>query len=827
MTSADYRICGQIYPIAIVPEKRRLIEAAIRDIPAISMAIETQQKNQVCWATREKLDNVRLLEVVTASNSAEGKNTSPLQEQLRRMDEYLSELIVNPRPPRLMHEEAARQLKKVAAYYFKKGLYQEAHDIYQEERQCQEAESFLMRKAQQYQNQPIRPLTVSEFKDRMSRIYSEEGFPEEEFHQYQEDIRRQEYASVEEHQGLFKSIRHIARCQFALKRYPEALESYQKVCRVSTVVFGCNSRETVGALKDIALVLRKLKEFDKAKEILQQVFEIEQSWPETQLSFSDFDFLRHLLSQIYIRGLEPEIRKELTVWLTNILDLEQEIEKGAAELFELDKEVVEQWDTRDEATAKLFTEKAFVYFALGDKEKCLTILERAVMIKRSLYRGHEKEKLRSAESLTLLATAQQRFGLLEEAMANYRDSLNLLREFYGDHPDIATVLRYIGQLQMLLGRCKPALAYCKAALDMKRDLKGTSDQAARGMVRDLNAVGTLLSVLGRFQGAKEHFQEALVLLNSPISEGKPLQVAFPHKRPTLESLKKYFHLFAGPIVLSSDVPIWDFDDSQNEDVLTASSLNAMGNIFEDLGQFAECLEYQQRALYRLMHSGWGEHPLTFVVLDSLGSVLCKLGHFKLSAQCYHKALGVQRRFWRGFQFELRNNLGAILEELGAYQEALDFYEKMLIATRKYFKTNDHPSVARILKNLGHLLQILGRDLEALTKHEEAYVIYQKVYGSIDHPEIAETLRYRGDSLRVLGRFVESRASLEKSLEMSRRIFNSNEHPKIAATLSSLSETLKEQGEFKEAIARCEEAVTMDLGAYGFLAHPQEGRRWAS
>jgi tetratricopeptide (TPR) repeat protein len=253
--------------------------------------------------------------------------------------------------------------------------------------------------------------------------------------------------------------------------------------------------------------------------------------------------------------------------------------------------------------------------------------------------------------------------------------------------------------------------------------------------------------------------------------------------------------------------------------LTGTSLNALGNVLRDLGDFPAARSHLERALV-IRESRLGPRdPHTANTLNNLALVLRDLGDLAAARTFHERALAIREdHFGQDYpQVALSlNNLGHVLHDLGDlttarrhHQRALAIYEAQL--------GPDHPNVARSLDHLGAVLTDLGELAAAHTHHQRALAIRQARLGP-NHPDTATSLYNLGIASQGLGNLDEARASLEQARAIYEAALGPD-HPQTAHTLRSLAGVLRDQGNLQGARILYERALALREEQFG-PDHPQ-------
>lgn len=278
-----------------------------------------------------------------------------------------------------------------------------------------------------------------------------------------------------------------------------------------------------------------------------------------------------------------------------------------------------------------------------------------------------------------------------------------------------------------------------------------------------NALGYHLNSNGDLRGAKEYFEQALIINRKLLGD---------------------------------------------EDAETASSLNNLGYALRAIGDLKGAREHIEEALAirRKLHGD--EHLETASSLNNLGSVLRAMGDLEAAKRHIEQALVINRKLL-GDEHPATatnlNNLGSVLQDLGDLRGAQAYIEQALRLNRKRLG-DEHPTTASSLNNLGYVLRAMG-DLEGARGYvEQALAIRRKLLGD-EHPATATSLSNLGSVLQELGDLEGAKHHVEQALSIRRKLLG-DEHPDTASSLNNLGTVLLELGDLRGAKEHIEQALAI-------------------
>ncbi|MCW5553204.1 MAG: serine/threonine protein kinase [Verrucomicrobiae bacterium] len=245
----------------------------------------------------------------------------------------------------------------------------------------------------------------------------------------------------------------------------------------------------------------------------------------------------------------------------------------------------------------------------------------------------------------------------------------------------------------------------------------------------------------------------------------------------------------------------------------------MGNIYQDLGEFAKA-EALHRAVLQTTTNLWGaEHTNTASALVNLALVLQRQNNLEEAEALTRQTLDIRRRLLGEEHPDVAMSLH-ILAQLAGLQGRLEEAAGILrevITIQRRLEGEEHPHLATTVQNLGQTLRMLGRLDEAAALEQEALAMRRKVLPP-DHPHIAVSLNGLAIVLNEQGRYTEADGLYREALALRKKLVG-NEHPDVAETLNNLANNLQDQGRLAEAAAMHREALAVNKNVFG-LEHPK-------
>lgn len=240
--------------------------------------------------------------------------------------------------------------------------------------------------------------------------------------------------------------------------------------------------------------------------------------------------------------------------------------------------------------------------------------------------------------------------------------------------------------------------------------------------------------------------------------------------------------------------------------LTAVILNSLGSILLDLGDAEAALEAQRRTL-ELRRALYGpRHPRVATGLSGMAKVIRQLGRYREALELHRESLAIRIEAYGPDSGQAAvgwTNLGTVLDYLGRYTEAADAHRRAL-AIQEVALSRDDPVLARYLGNAAVVAHNLGDLAEAETLHRRALDITRNALG----PDDLSTLRHL-ENLAIVradqGAFAEAE-DMHREVLAGRTAALGPDHPQVASTLHALAVVLQREGKIDEAERVLRDAV---------------------
>jgi eukaryotic-like serine/threonine-protein kinase len=308
-------------------------------------------------------------------------------------------------------------------------------------------------------------------------------------------------------------------------------------------------------------------------------------------------------------------------------------------------------------------------------------------------------------------------------------------------------------------------------------------------------LGEAYQNLGKYEKAKKHFEENLLVLKDYYGE-KHFLVANAYRELAVDihyigNYKKADSLYRRSIALYREL-----GETATEAFGTA--LNDFGTMLLDQAHydsaivvFKESLKITQKVLQK-------NHSQIGVTLNNLAYAYDDKGDYIKADSAYNRALTIFRHNFGNEHPEIANtlnnyafvklNVGDTLASLQLHEQALAMYSKLL--------SEDYPPYATTLHNIASVTFYQKNYALAESKEKEVIKLFRKNYEE-DHPNLGSAYFMMGRILNAQKRFDEAEHYLQKSLKIRQAKLDAN-HPSLAGAYLELGVSLLGQNKLKRS-----------------------------
>jgi tetratricopeptide (TPR) repeat protein len=288
------------------------------------------------------------------------------------------------------------------------------------------------------------------------------------------------------------------------------------------------------------------------------------------------------------------------------------------------------------------------------------------------YDSHNDNRGR-ASVFNNIGLTYHRMGALAKAMENYEKAIPL-RRAENDQQGEFNVRNNIGGIYDVSGEPVKALELYQATLKVWQEFDSRGELRDRDQLGiNFNNVGQVLNKLGRWQEARDNYQEALKL----------------------------------------------FEKSGNGRG-QAACLDNLGQLYQDLGDTELALDHYRKAL-TLLQGKFKNAELEANVLSHIGTVSMSQNELDVALQHFQRALELRQND-RGKGYALLN-IGAVYALKKTPQQALQVYRDALQLIRK---AGDQRGEALLLYKTGEAEEMLGDHAQAILDLNQSRLLWGKI-----------------------------------------------------------------------------------------------------
>lgn len=401
------------------------------------------------------------------------------------------------------------------------------------------------------------------------------------------------------------------------------------------------------------------------------------------------------------------------------------------------------------ATARAYNDFGNYYIALAETKPALEKFQKALDIRLEIFPKAHPDVADSFHNLANIAYLEGRYtAALRQYMNAYRIRKNVLGT---PHIDVASSYFNLGNCYFQLGDFAQAMAFFEQALSMRANLLGKVHPAyAKAMLM----YGRCLEANGAWEAALENYRQSQNIFasrNARAEEAYALDYIgglYAKKNLNRDALEQY----KAALDLRTEL-------YETEHPAVGESWNNIGNVYFQLGDFAQAMQYYQRALpiletasrrevraiyenlgicYRyqkdyqssiqyLSKALEGESPtskLAAKTFINIGNVYSDVGQFTQARVYYERSAEILQEEHGTDWILAQNNIGICHFEQGAYQQAQGHFREALTFSENYYGEHTIPCVT-YLKNLALSEAALENPEQALVQLDEAIQILDK------------------------------------------------------------------------------------------------------
>ena len=251
---------------------------------------------------------------------------------------------------------------------------------------------------------------------------------------------------------------------------------------------------------------------------------------------------------------------------------------------------------------------------------------------------------------------------------------------------------------------------------------------------------------------------------------------------------------------------------KNESYLT--SLNNLSVVYQAIGKFFDAEPLLQEII-KIKKELYGENDTSYAVsLNNLGQVYLNIGKYQEAEELLKKALKIkgERQGVNSLSYAVTSlNLGFLYKLLGNYSEAIKYYQTALTIYENS-KEVSQISLIRAMNSLANVYMDIGDNTKAEAILEQS----EKLAGDLAESspvELISTLYNTGIVQWANGNFEQAEKILSQALDKA-HLYLGNSHPLFSSCLNSLGIVRWQLGKLDDALKNLEEAVFIRKIIYG-------------
>ncbi|HBI47007.1 MAG TPA: hypothetical protein DDY78_29760 [Planctomycetales bacterium] len=238
--------------------------------------------------------------------------------------------------------------------------------------------------------------------------------------------------------------------------------------------------------------------------------------------------------------------------------------------------------------------------------------------------------------------------------------------------------------------------------------------------------------------------------------------------------------------------------AKDDDKAALLAAFARGNALYGEGKYEEAAASYEAAL-ELASGVFGTNSLnTATILNNLAALYDDMGQYAKAEPLYRRALRIREdKLGKDHPdaAQCLNNMANLYDHMGQYAKAEPLYQRSL-KIREDKLGKDHPDLADSLNNLANLYYDMGQYAKAEPLYQRSLKIREDKLGK-EHPDVARSLHNLAALYQQMGQYAKAEPSYQRSLKIYEDKLG-KDHPDVAASLNNLANLFAEQGRWKEA-----------------------------
>lgn len=255
------------------------------------------------------------------------------------------------------------------------------------------------------------------------------------------------------------------------------------------------------------------------------------------------------------------------------------------------------------------------------------------------------------------------------------------------------------------------------------------------------------------------------------------------------------------------------------DSLYATTLNDLGVINEELGNYQTAMSFLERARV-LREKTLGKVHLAYAEsLNNIAYLKESLGQYDEALLLQLEAMKIRKQLLGDMSSEYTsslNNLAVLNMHLGNLSQSLLYHQEARAIREEIFEP-DNPILSYTYNNTALLYEKMEKFEEALPLYFKDLEITEKNLGK-EHPQYAISLNNLGSLYVKMGNYKEALKTYLQARNLTRKI-HGDEHPDYAVSLGNLASVYKETAAYDKALIALKESKVIMEKAFG-RSHPR-------
>lgn len=328
----------------------------------------------------------------------------------------------------------------------------------------------------------------------------------------------------------------------------------------------------------------------------------------------------------------------------------------------------------------------------------------------------------------------------------------------------ASLLYHLAWFECMQGRYQNAFQVCEESYDIRRDLRGESNDQT---LHSLGLLARILNYQGRYDEAESIHRRVLMYREKLLGkEHSDTILSVSDLAQTLKSRGKYDEaeiMYRETLLLRGKV-------HGNEHSYTLTSMHNLANLLEKMGRYNEA-ETMQRQVLKISEQVLGrEHPDTLASMHNLARLLRISGRYDEAEKMHRQELRVSGKVLgkeHPDTISRMNNLALVLHDQGQYDEA-ETMNRRILKSYENLLGKEHSYTLTSLNNLASGLYHQGKYDEVETMYRQALETTERVQGK-EHPDTLTSMHNLATSLKEQGKLEEAEELIRKTVEISEKV----------------------------------------------------------